>query len=268
MKKIVGLLLLTLTAAVAAQATTLWGVTGDNLVSDGTLVAQNFDYNPKYTTRLQFVVSKTTGYRYLAEILYGPGINPSVQGGINEKGLAAVGSPSLNKATTAEARPGFNEWVLSSYGSVDDFLTDQDQAVNYSPGFYLIADSVKIALIEISPQGGLNVQGVTDGPACRSNREIAYARIKGLLAEHPGLFNLDDLITYSRDRHDGPNNSIWRTGTAANSERTLATLAVSLPESGAPQAYIRLAGNNEGKSGKLTLDADFWSSQAAGDVEF
>ncbi|MFZ0034909.1 MAG: carcinine hydrolase/isopenicillin-N N-acyltransferase family protein [Sedimentisphaerales bacterium] len=270
MKKYICLILLVLSTAVTAGATTLWGTTGDDVVNGGTLVAQNFDYNPKCSTKLQFVVSKTTGYRYLADILSGPGIAPGVQSGINEKGLvvtcAAV--PFIKPSATAEARPGFAEWVLSSYGSVDDLLADKDKAGDFAPGYYMIADSGKIALIEIASRGQINVQEVTSGDLCYSKNYIAYSRIKELMAGHPGLFGLDDLVTYSQDRHNGPKNSLWRTGTTQTSERTLATWVVSLPDSGAPQAYIRLANTNEGKNGRLTLDDNFWSNQSAGDVSF
>jgi isopenicillin-N N-acyltransferase-like protein len=269
MKKLICLMFLTLASIAAANATTLWGVTGDNVVNGGTLVAQNFDYNPQYSTKVQFVVSKTTGYRYLADILSGPGINGSVQSGINEKGLAvASAAASFNKSATSEAKLGFNEWALSSYGSVDDLLADKDKAGDFAPGYYLIADSGKIALIGIAARDQINVQEVTGGDACYSKNDIAYRRIKELLAEHRGLFGLDDLVAYSQDRHNGPKNSLWRTGTTQTSERTLATWAVSLPDNGAPQAYIRLANTNDGKTGRLTLDDNFWTNQTAGDVPF
>jgi hypothetical protein len=176
MKKIVGFLLLTLITVVAAQATTLWGVAGENIVNGGTLVAKNFDYSPKYGTKLQFVTPQI-GYRYLADILYGPGTNPSVQSGINEKGLVVTGAGTqLNKPTSGEAKLGFNEWVLNSYGSVDDFLADKEQAVIYPAGVYLIADSVKLALIELSTRGEINVQEVTTGPICYSKNKVASSR--------------------------------------------------------------------------------------------
>jgi hypothetical protein len=268
MKKLVSLLLLTLTTAATAQATTLWGVTGDNIVNGGTLIAQNFDYNPKCSIKVQFVVSKTTGYRYLADILSGPGIDSGVQSGINEKGLVVTSATAPLKSATSEAKPGFSEWALCGYGSVDDLLADKDKAGDFAPGYYMIADSGKIALIGIAARDQISVQEVTGGAACYSKNDIVYHRIKELLAEHHGLFGLDDLVTYSQDRHNGPKNSLWRTGTTQTSERTLATWAVSLPDSGAPQAYIRLANPNEGKSGRLTLDDNFWTNQSAGEVAF
>lgn len=268
MKKYICSILLVLSLAAASGATTLWGITGDNVVNGGTLIAQNFDYNPKCSIKVQFVVSKTTGYRYLADILSGPGINSGVQSGINEKGLAVTSAAAPLKSATSEAKPGFSEWALSGYGSVDDLLADKDKAGDFAPGYYMIADSGKIALIEIAARNQVNAQEVTEGDACYSKNDIAYRRIKELMAGHPGLFGLDDLVTYSQDRHNGPKNSLWRTGTTQTSERTLATWVVSLPDSGAPQAYIRLANTNEGKNGRLTLDDNFWTNQSAGDVSF
>ena len=46
------------------------------------------------------------------------------------------------------------------------------------------------------------------------------------------------MAAMTRDRHDGPVRSIWRTGTKHDGIQTLAAIAVSLPSSGNPSLNL------------------------------
>lgn len=271
--------------AKCVNACTLWGVTGDTVKDGGTLIAKNFDYNPSFSTRLEFVIPNH-GYKYLADVLYGSDIHPSVQGGINEKGLVVTSAATqiIKSTLPPGGKLGFNERILRDYDSVDSFLADTEMLNDYTSGFHMIADKYKIVMIEIAPEGQNNIQIVDNGPLYHTNEyctpslmtyneipskssQVRYARIQDLMTTHNGYFTLDDFIAISEDQNDGPYDSLWRTGNEF--ERTLATWIVHLPADRAPVVYIKTANTGEEiKSTRLTLHKKFWDEQPIGEISF
>jgi len=267
----------------AARACTLWGVTGDAVAGGGTLIARNVDYHPSYTTKLEFV-QPGNGYRYLADVLYGAGISRGVQCGVNAKGLVVTSATAQIKKSMMKPgeKTGFNECVLRNYHSVDSFLADRGMVRAYAAGFHMVADSEKMVMVEIAPGGQDTIQVVDRGPLYHTNEycapgflkynqapgrssRVRYNRIRDLMTTHAGFFTLDHFIAISQDQHDGPNDSLWRIGMTAGSERTLATWIVHLPAAGSPVMYLKTANAGEDmKSMKRTLRHGFWKNQRAG----
>lgn len=60
------------------------------------------------------------------------------------------------------------------------------------------------------------------------------SRIAELLGRDHKPYVLDDLMAFSRDRHDGSDDSIWRTGSGARSDETLASIGLWLHDGGKP----------------------------------
>jgi isopenicillin-N N-acyltransferase like protein len=286
MKKTISLLLCIIFAAGSVSACTIWGAAGDVVKLGGSLIAKNFDYNPKYYTRLEFVRPRH-GHAYAADVMFGPGIIPSVQGGINERGLVIVSAATpLKKSSGRGGHIGFNERVLRNYSSVDGFLADKNMLKLFRSGFFLIGDRKKIALIEIAPGEGHNIWVVENGPLYHANDYLCerflsfneipsssslkrYARIKELMTHHDGPFGMDDFIKISEDQHDGPGASLWRVGKTPTGERTLATWIVRLHANGSPVIYLKTANTGEKiKSVKMVLDHKFWKRHPAGEIYF
>ncbi|WP_443653022.1 carcinine hydrolase/isopenicillin-N N-acyltransferase family protein, partial [Dialister hominis] len=81
-------------------------------------------------------------------------------------------------------------------------------------------------------------------------------RIDELLSEPHAPYTLDDMIAFSEDEHDGPNDSIWRTGSRKDGVQTLATIGVWLHDDAKPDIYvkIRYSPDDQGKEDIYQLD--------------
>ena len=83
-------------------------------------------------------------------------------------------------------------------------------------------------------------------------------RISHLLASSPKPFDTAAFAAMSKDQHDGPNNSLWRTGKGSC---TLSSWIVETLAQGAPRLRVVLA--NPGKPEQtqtFTLDEQFWKT--------
>ena len=90
---------------------------------------------------------------------------------------------------------------------------------------------------------------------------MRLSRIGELLDGQSAPFNQEDFIAFSRDRNDGPDDSLWRTGGKPDGTRTLASWIVSLPPEAPPELFFRLANPGEPEQTmRLTLDRPFWTS--------
>jgi len=261
----------------ASHACTLWAAAGERVEGSGTILAKNRDFAPQQS-ELRIVIPKT-GFRYFGlfssegNVKYGPAA------GINEKGLAVVsataGSISHKKRNIGAKR--LIENILAAHDSVDAVLAGKTVFVNSRPAFYMIADKSKIAVIEVAPQGLISIRTNDNGVLFHTNHyldenllhandKIAKGsitrvnRIEKLLNDHLSGFTIDDFVALSGDANDGPDESIWRTGSATDKVRTLATWIVYIPKQGPPEFSVKLANPEEPvRIYNLILDTPFWT---------
>ena len=263
-----------------------WGITGDNVKGGGTLAAENLDSENTSYARLVFS-RPYDGYKYLAVELSAKNGAPSVQCGINEKGLAVLSADApVNKEEKNAGKKDLCELILRNYFEVNSVIEDKEKLSEYAPGSYMIADKSNVVQIEIVPGGKYRITGTMNGKLCHTSEYLepefsAYnkavstgsvvrrERINGLMGNSSQNFGLDDFITISEDQHDGPDNSLWVSGKSKTSERTLATFIVLMPGDAPPTLYIKTANTNQKmKSAKLLLDRKFWHNQNEGEISF
>ena len=181
--------------------------------------------------------------------------------GFNEKGLFLARSTSgslLRKERLAlprffKHRLSATDWIMQHYASVDEVLAHKEVFVE--PVNYLLADRTKIAVVEVMPGGQTTVRITEHGTAAHTNHFIEpesealnqkigsssarrLQRIRELLAAADKPLKIADMAAMTRDRHDGPVRSIWRTGTKPDGVQTLAAIAVSLPSIGNPSLNL------------------------------
>lgn len=258
-------LVLSFSTASQAIACTLWAATGDSVEDGGTLLVKNRDWAPNHRQELKYVKPKA-GYSYIG-LFAADGEYSGLKAGVNEKGLVVV-SASASSISMRERKqmPGTHALLrklLSNCGSVDDAL--KQSALFVGPRFLMLADKHKVASVEVGPAGSFAVQVKENGIIYHTNHyiddqmaqynrkigessKIRYRRIGELLERAASPFNLNTFVSFSHDRIDGDNNSIFRLGSTPQKARTLAVWAVSLTPSRAPELYVEMY--NPGETGK------------------
>jgi hypothetical protein len=255
------------TAAVVppASACTLWSANGRVVDHGGSIIVKNRDWAPDHRQELKYVVPEA-GYTYIG-IFAADGASPGLKAGLNEKGLVVV-SASASSIPMRERRlmPGTHKLLhklLTSCSSVDDALGDASLLLG--PRFLMLADKSKVASVEIGPGGVLSIQVEEHGFLYHTNHyvddamdqynrkvgessKVRYERISELLSGTTQPYDLDTFISFSHDRRDGDDNSIFRVGSTVKKPRTLAVWAVSLPENRVPELYVEII--NPGEPGQ------------------
>jgi isopenicillin-N N-acyltransferase like protein len=264
-------------------ACTLWGATGARTKDGGTLIAKNRDKEPSQHGELRTVVRK--GHRFLGLYYTDVEKRRSIAGGINDSGLCLLGASagSVPREERNKGGRGLSEHILTSFDSVDAVLKNQKMFAGTHPVFYIIGDRSKIATVEVAPGGKFRVRSTDNGILCHTNHYLdekllrandkigtsslaRLKRIQELMTTHASPFTLEDFITFSEDRHDGPDRSIWRTGSTPDKERTLATWIASIPKNGSPALYVKLANTGEPeRTYNLKLDSSFWATHTRSD---
>ena len=258
-----------------APACTLWGVAGERAEGQGTLIVKNRDWKPDHVQETK-TVSPRSGLRYFGLYAVG-GEEPGIKAGVNSKGLTVVtASASCLPLATRKNQPGkkgVTTEILAGYDSVDALLEHRDLFTHARASFFLIADSRKIALVEVALDGRFAVRTETNGVVSHTNSYLDESlrstnvsngpssakrleRIKALLAEARLPLNVAQFKQFSSDQHDGPDNSLWRTG---EKTKTLATWIMALPKQGPPSLYLKLA--NPGQpvvETNCVFDTKFW----------
>jgi predicted choloylglycine hydrolase len=227
----------------------------------GTLIVKNRDRTPRKSA-LKFFAPRGS-YKYLALVMADDPKDPAVAG-VNEKGLAVVDALSGLPPVPGE-NPGaiaLTQALLRRCASVDEVLACQDLFRASYPVIEMVADGHKIAMIEIAPQGRVAIKVRDQGVLCHTNHyldprlqdanreasrssEIRYRRIGQLLSRQTCPFALEDFLAFSQDRHDGPDNSICRTGSTPAETRTLATWIVAHPAAGVSRVFVRITNPGE-----------------------
>jgi isopenicillin-N N-acyltransferase like protein len=262
------------------SACTIWGATGSKTQDGMTLVAKNRDWKPDNVTTIK-TMTPEKGFRYLGLFASG-GASTGLKGGINQEGLAIVSASAstVSDEEGSSGKKGLNGLVLTRCKTVASVLADEELLSGLSPNYYLLGDRNRIALIEVAPGGEYSVEQTADGALCHTNHyffqkfqdhnEKSFEgsgkrldRIRHLLEEHGGLLTLQDFVSFSEDRNDGPDQSIWREGSEPGRARTLASWIVALPKSGCPELHVKLANPDEEETQmNLKLNEAFWGKAA------
>lgn len=260
-----------------AYPCTLFAAAGNRVEGGGTIIVKNRDRTPRQSA-LKFF-APADGFKYLA--LVADDIpEGSAVAGVNEKGLAVVDALPPGKLPLQEENPGavaLTQALLSRCASVDEVLAQKDLLAASYPVFQMVADGRKIAIIEVAPKGQVAVkvsnQGILghtnhylDPRLQQANREassssrIRLHRIDRLLSRQICPFTLEDFLAFSQDRHDGPDNSICRTGGAPTETRTLATWIVAVSPDHVPRVWVRIANPGEPqKIVNLRIEPALWA---------
>jgi hypothetical protein len=258
-----------------ASACTLWGAAGTSS-ADGTLLAKNRDWRPDHVQEIR-LHHPAHGLAFVA--LYADtGKGKSIRDGVNEAGLSVVSAEasSLPKSIR-EAEPkthGIMTAVLTGYRNLDEVEADAGKLfTGIKPVFLMLGDSKGLMTVEVGQDGHYAVKRETSGTMAHTNHYLdtgligqeqkigpssaaRYARINALLDSGPRVHTLDEFSRISRDRHDGPDNSLWRNGR----EFTLAGWQIALPAGGPPHLHLLVANPGETEQHfDLRLDAAFWA---------
>ncbi len=288
MKKILSFLCtVVLLSCSSAQACTLWSANGSTVRQGGTLIVKNRDWRPDHKQILRMIIPET-GYRYMGiYAMYGKSSH-GLKAGINEKGLVIVtASASSIPAQERKTDAGKNssaikhpyEAILRTCSTVEDVL--KQERIFAGPQFIMAADKTETALLEIGPDGHYAASVEKNGYMYHTNHYVLqsmtsfnktagissltrYDRIGELLGSAGTPFTLDTFSSFAMDQHDGPDNSILRTGSTPGKTRTLATWAVYIPEEGSPVIRIRLMNpRTQEQTAEFTADDVFSGKENA-----
>lgn len=263
------------------HACTLWAVAGEKVQGGGVLFAKNRDRIPQ-KSELEMIIPEK-GFTYFGLFSVVKGKKGGLVAGINEKGLsvASATAGSIRKKERGIGMERINEEMLRLYDTADAVLKNQSLFKKSRPAFYMIADRTTAAVIEVAPNGEVSIKTQANGILFHTNHytsevflhfnkkvsqssEKRLSRIQSMLERQAGAFTIDDFVAFSEDSSDGPDNSIWRTGSAPHRERTIATWIVYIPKKGAPEIFLKVA--NPGEEAWIMntiLDRPFWTEGIA-----
>jgi hypothetical protein len=246
-------------------ACTLWSAAGESVVGGGTLLAKNRDWIPDHQMRVELIPPGATGYGYLCLVAAGRG-KAELKAGVNSEGLVYVTAspPSyLEKGKGILRFYGLGRRILAECKTVKEALSHEEWLVG--PRFIMLADRHEVAVIEIGLDGKFLAQSTKSGALSHTNH-YREPELDGLNRTRPGVssvkrcervqeflkskekFELSDFVQMSASTEDGPDNSLWRTGSKPTSPRTLGTWIVHQPTSNEGCLYLKMA--NPGKEVK------------------
>jgi hypothetical protein len=259
-----------------APACTLWSAAGE-AAGGGTLLAKNRDWVPDHRQEVR-VVRPPHGWAYVGLFALGND-DPGLKAGTNAQGLTIVSASSNIARKLRQSQPGMHgvmEPILRDYASVAAVLADAMALFSHArANFYMLSDSKQTMTVEVGLQGRFSIKQADAGTLAHTNHyldaELAQAynsrignssatrlhRVTELLAQASTPATLQDFQRISQDQHDGPDNSLWRSGHA----HTLATWLVQNQPDQAPHLHITLANPGEPMQHlDWVLDATFWAT--------
>lgn len=259
------------------RACSLWAVTGERSKEGGSLIGQTWDAPQGVRGELRLVIPEK-GFRFLGLFPLEAKTGEPIVAGINDRGLA-VFTASANTGVSKKkltGHRGIAETILTSFGAIDDVIADKNIFSKSLPVFLLLADHSKIALIQIGSNRRRTIEVTGNGFFYHTNHfthqnllkenkrydgnsVLRRNRLQSLLSTYNESFTVDDFLAIAGDKGNGPDNSIWRTGSQGK-ERTLASWVVFLPRGSQPEIYFKLInpGSNE-LSYEIRLDKQFWT---------
>jgi len=276
-----------------ASACTLWSVVdqgaGQGSVraeGGGALLAKNRDYSPDSLSRL-VLVRPERGLAFAGLYAFVDD-GQTLVAGVNEAGLgivsATAGSVPKAQRKVPSSVKGLAARLLATSATVDEALAHKDWFSGHAPVIYMLADARKAAWVEVAPGGAVSVRekalagnrdGSRGGVLTHTNHflspELAEAntavgpssaaRLEGIQAmlANSRSYSLEDFERLGQDRSQGPDNSVFRTGSKPSSARTMAAFMAELPARGAPRLLVHGWGDPQNPwTLRLTLDQAFW----------
>jgi len=266
------------TSTSTLQACTLWGVVYTN-ATGGTLLSKNRDWRPDHTQVLKMSRNEK-GYAYFGLYAEG-GTEPGIKEGVNEKGLtvmtASASSIPKSKRENQPDKTGVISKVLSRFASCDEVLAKKDEIFPKArASFIMISDGKKILNVEVGLEGIYAIKIVEAGIAVHTNdyleeklaifntkigvsSKTRLDRVTHLMNTATIPHTIDSFATISRDQHDGPDNSLWRTGKSAC---TLSSWIIETPAIGIPKLRVVIANPGQPEATHtFVLDQKFWSEK-------
>lgn len=218
--------------AMPAGACTLWASAGPQDSDGGTLLSKNRDWTPGQRQALEYRYP-SHGIPYFGLFAVDSRAR-GIKSGVNRQGLSAVtASASSIPGHLRASQPG-KHGILGRYA-----YKVLDRGVTAHTNYYLdqtLADfNIKIG----------------------HSSATRYRRVGELLADARQPYTLARYAAISRDRHDGPDDSLWRTG---RKEATLSSWILDSPAQGSQT--LRVVLDNPGMPEAVrtwTLDDAFWA---------
>ena len=260
--------------AAAAWGCTLFGAQGSRVLGGGSLLVKNRDWRPEYQ-EMRLVQGPL--YRYYG--IYGGAENHmALKGGVNEAGLAVFSAsassiPRKERLATGPWGKGALKELLGSCATVEEALARGTDLGG--PKFLLLADASELAWVEVGDHDQVAVRRVSNGTLSHTNFYLSpefqrlnlkegvsarhrYRRIEELLASQQTPYVLEDLIRFSQDKAEGPDNSIWRLGSRPDGPQTLAAFGVWLHPGARPDVFvkIRYSPGDQGKEDEYQLNGE------------
>lgn len=271
LKRIFIICLTALLPVSSALACTLFGAQGSRVLGGGTLVVKNRDFRPEYQ---EMRLVQGSHYRFYG--LYGgTEAKMGLKGGVNEAGLAVLSAaasciPQKERKTMGRNTGALGK-LLGRYATVEEALASGIDLGG--PKFLLLADATELAWVEVGDADRVTVRRVKNDTLAHTNFYLSpefedlnlkpavsarqrYARIQELLESQDTPYILGDLVRYSTDQTEGPDNSIWRTGSREKAPQTLATFGVWLHAGARPDVFvkIRYSPEDQGREDVYQLD--------------
>lgn len=234
------------------------------------------------------VVIEPGKYKYIA--LSREDVPDFVAAGINDHNLAVFNEVTVEYSKEAKGgiADDFSKDILQNYSNAKDVIPDIAKLVAKFPDpvFYQVADGKQILSIEVAPGHKFTYKVVDKGVYSHTNNYLDKTLIKdypytaaeiqrlkdsttrlnrssNLLKKEsaPALLNLQRIAL---DHTAGANNSILRTGDAANpsSVKSLAFFGVEIDPSGKKPSQINANLYNVGEKYNYVLDQKFWDKYA------
>lgn len=249
--------------ATVSLASTFWSVRGPDSGENG-------------QTMLAYVRDDLAGEQTLAAVteegsipfkgLY-VGKTHRFEAGLNQKGLfvgqiSAASVPRDERLTlfakrlkSAEGWFG-GEWLVRNCSSVSQAL-EQHRIFTGYPMIYVLADKNETAVVECLPNGRFVVRRTDAGAithtnhfiftdATQSNRTVPASssarlvQINKLLATQPKPFALGQFLSFATNADEGPDLSLFRTGSKPRSPKTTCIWLMSFPQKGGTISHLRL----------------------------